>query len=61
VRNCADGSVEALVQGEARAVERMIAWARRGPQLAAVREVSADAPRPEFDRPYADFQILPGS
>ncbi|TAK90196.1 MAG: acylphosphatase [Burkholderiaceae bacterium] len=39
VRNCRDGSVEALVIGEAQALERIIAWARRGPPGAAVREV----------------------
>lgn len=44
VRNRLDGSVEALVQGEAMAVEAVIAWARQGPPAARVDEVAvADA------------------
>jgi len=39
VRNCRDGSVEAVVQGTAGAVETMIGWARRGPPSAAVAEL----------------------
>ncbi len=36
VRNRLDGSVEAVVQGRATAVEQIVAWARRGPADAAV-------------------------
>jgi len=44
VRNCRDGSVEAVVQGTASAVETMIEWARRGPASAVVSDVRiADA------------------
>jgi acylphosphatase len=39
VRNCRDGSVEAVIQGAPPAVEAMIAWARRGPPSAVVAEV----------------------
>jgi acylphosphatase len=39
VRNRADGSVEALLSGNAEAVEALTAWARRGPPAARVSEV----------------------
>jgi acylphosphatase len=39
VRNRTDGSVEALVQGDAEPVAGLIAWARRGPRAARVDEV----------------------
>ena len=36
VRNRGDGSVEALVRGEAGAIERLAAWGRTGPPAARV-------------------------
>jgi acylphosphatase len=36
VRNCRDGSVEALATGPAAAVQALIEWAQRGPALARV-------------------------
>jgi acylphosphatase len=36
VRNRRDGSVEALIQGDARAVQALIRWAQRGPPAARV-------------------------
>lgn len=45
VRNCRDGSVEAIVDGAPRAVEAIIAWARRGPLAARVTGVTvSEAP-----------------
>ncbi|WP_018262837.1 acylphosphatase [Methylobacterium sp. WSM2598] len=43
VRNCPDGSVEALLSGPAEAVERMVAALRRGPAGARVSEVAVEA------------------
>jgi acylphosphatase len=40
VRNRADGSVEAVVQGPPQAVEEIIACAKRGPRAAAVESVT---------------------
>ncbi len=39
VRNCMDGTVEAVVQGDPQAVEAIVAWARRGPRDARVDRV----------------------
>ena len=41
VRNRLDGSVEAVVQGSAEAVEAITRWARRGPEDARVTAVDA--------------------
>lgn len=43
VRNRRDGSVEALLQGEADAVRALVDWARQGPPGARVAEVRAAA------------------
>ena len=41
VRNRRDGTVEALVQGDANAVESVLTWCRRGPPAARVISVAA--------------------
>lgn len=61
VRNRRDGSVEAVVQGEASAVEAVIAWARSGPPAARVTEVEALPARGPLDRPYIGFDWLPSA
>jgi len=48
VRNCRDGSVEAVIQGTSEAVETMIAWARRGPPSAVVAEVRVSEASGDF-------------
>jgi acylphosphatase len=57
VRNRADGSVEALLQGADTAVEDLVRWARLGPPLARVVEVR-DEPNDDFDA-HAGFRKLP--
>ena len=39
VRNCADGTVEAQVEGTPESVEAMVQWCREGPRHAEVRDV----------------------
>ena len=56
VRNRADGSVEALLQGNDAAVDRLIAWAQRGPPLAQVHKVDVSAAEPEGERTYPSFE-----
>lgn len=42
VRNRRDGSVEAMVQGDEETVQRMLEWARRGPEMAQVTDMVAE-------------------
>jgi len=59
VRNRRDGSVEAVLQGDARSVEDVIAWARRGPPAARVDRLDAQPAQGESGRAYAGFEVLP--
>lgn len=47
VRNLPDGRVEAVFEGDAEAVERMVAWARRGPNRAVVDKIEVYDEPPE--------------
>jgi acylphosphatase len=55
VRNRLDGSVEAMVAGDAAQIEEMLAWSRRGPSGAAVDNVSVDASEGD----YSGFEQRP--
>jgi len=55
VRNRRDGSVEAMVSGAPDAVEKIIAWAQRGPGHAVVTAVDIGA----GDGSYERFDTLP--
>jgi acylphosphatase len=58
VRNRRDGSVEAMVAGEAAALSQIVAQARRGPPAAIVDDVAvADADDSAVAN--GDFQLLP--
>ena len=55
VRNRADGSVEAVVQGSADAIAAMIAQAKQGPRTARVTNVKVSDAAGQF----RDFGTLP--
>ena len=46
VRNCADGSVEAVFQGEPERVQSMVDWCGRGPSGASVDSVDVSWEEP---------------
>ena len=57
VRNLADASVEAVVQGEETAVDRLLGWCHNGPPGANVRFVEAKLI--ETSQTYIAFSRLP--
>jgi acylphosphatase len=59
VRNCSDGSVEALICGPREAVEALVAEMRTGPRAAAVSKVSVTEIDDIQDRESGAFAIRP--
>jgi acylphosphatase len=59
VRNRRDGSVEALLRGEAGAVEALTAWCRRGPPAAEVERVAVEPAPGEALAAGAGFEQRP--
>ena len=59
VRNCADGTVEAIVQGDAFEVGRLIEWAQRGPDAAKVEKVDVESMQEDVH--YAIFDKKPSA
>lgn len=55
VRNRADGSVEALLQGRREDVAAMVEWAKRGPRGARVQRVDVA----DGEGVHAEFVMLP--
>ena len=55
VRNLWDGRVEAIFEGEGRAVERLVAWCRRGPRGAHVDDV--DITYEDYTGEYDSFFV----
>lgn len=53
-RNTAEGTVEAMVQGEQPAVDKIVQWAHRGPAHAQVSNVEVEAGSGAFHQ----FEIL---
>lgn len=49
VRNCSDGSVEAMVQGEEAAVMALVQQAHQGPRGARVEQVDVQPGQGQFD------------
>jgi acylphosphatase len=47
VRNLDDGRVEAVFEGPARDVQRLLDWARHGPRLAVVADIAVRTEQPE--------------
>lgn len=54
VANLEDGSVEAMIQGSAAQIDRMLAWLRHGPPAARVTEVTFE--ERHTDKRYERFQ-----
>lgn len=52
VRNNRDGTVEAVFEGDRERVDSMLAWCRRGPALADVRDVEVDWEEPRSDQGF---------
>jgi acylphosphatase len=55
VRNCPDGSVELVAEGEKRKIDDLIAWCRHGPRGAEVENVRIE--REEFSGEFSVFRI----
>lgn len=58
VRNCPDGSVEALAEGPRDTLERLIAWCEQGPPAARVSAV--EATWAEATGEFDDFRVRRG-
>ena len=55
VRNCSDGSVEVVAEGERAKIDNLIAWCRTGPRGAKVGDVQIRWE--EFSGEFTDFRV----
>jgi acylphosphatase len=56
VRNCTDGSVEVLAEGDADRVKQLVAWCHQGPPAAQVSRVQEE--RGTFQGEFDGFDIV---
>lgn len=54
VRNLPDGRVEAVLEGEAAAVDQVLRWLHEGPPTARVEDVDVRVEQPQAEQ---DFQV----
>lgn len=52
VRNRGDGRVEAVYEGEAAAVEQLLAWTKAGPDRAVVTGLEVEEEEPQGERGF---------
>jgi len=55
VRNCADGTVEAVLEADSEKVDQMIDWCKKGPPMASVSDLKIDWK--EYSGEYTEFTI----
>ena len=55
VRNCRDGTVEAVAEGEKENLRKLITWCHQGPPGAAVRDVTLEWQ--EYRDEFSSFSI----
>lgn len=55
VRNTMDGRVEAVIEGDAQAVDEMVEWCRHGPTSARVTHVEMLEER--YENEFQDFRV----
>ncbi len=55
VKNCPDRRVEAVLEGERAAVEKLISWCRHGPAFAKVQEVQIEWE--DFQGEFSAFNV----
>jgi acylphosphatase len=57
VRNRGDGTVEAMVQGDAAAVDALVDWARHGPSMASVERLDIE----QGEGSFSSFEVIRSS